>query len=525
MLIKSYFKEYLDFYPSLGSFIGQTKYNSRFENYIDDTFSKRVFDMNKRYLSKLKNVDSIDNDILQWVVTTNIEIYKLPFDLMPLTLFHNIIINFSFINLRQYPLKTEKDIKDLVSRHEDFIKVIRSCKRKMKKGMAKGYVLPKTICKKMLISMKEYYNSQEYIIDVPSQYAGIWLPAAKKYGKAVLDMIQFIDLEYYPACRSSIGLCDLPDGRKLYEFCVKSELSMNMDIAEIHQYGLSEIERISAEMEKIKTDLGYENFTLQQFYKEMIRNPAYQIKTAEELLKAYKQKREEIRSNIIPKYFEHKVGPYEIEAVPEDIQKTSAAAFYISATKQKKGTFYINLLNLQDNFAYSIAPLSLHEGEPGHHYQCQYMLDKKLPPYRIFLVTANAFIEGWGLYAETFIDPSDKIDYFGKLTFELYRAARLVVDTGIHYYGWSYQKCIKYMQHNVPLGKQQIEAEIDRYICLPGQALCYKIGEREILKWKHLFTSKFGTSDESLKRFHTIMLEDGNLPLQVLEKKMQTILR
>lgn len=533
-MIKQYFKEYLDLFPSLGSYIGRKKYNSHYENNLDTKFKRKFIQMQKEYhhVLKQKNIETIDNAILLWVTSIFIEGEKFDFDLMPLTSFHNSIIDFTFNNNTNYPLEKARDIKDLILRYKAFHKYINSCKKMMRKGIVKGYVIPKIICKKMISYLKKHITNKDYVLQIPdhlkSKYPKLYATYLQSidmhYMYPVKDLLNFIEQEYYPSCRNSIGLCGLPNGKAMYEFCVKQELTMeNTSISEIHQYGVDEIFRISQDMQHIKEKLGYpSNMPLQVFYRHMKTDPKYQVTNVQELLVLYNQKKDDIKKNVLPKYFDFDVAPYEIKPVPNSIEKTTAAAFYMSANKNTKrpGTFYINCQNLENNFTYSIAPLTLHEGEPGHHYQFQYLIDMKIPDYRIYLLHANVFIEGWALYCENFIDNSDPLQQFGKLTFELYRATRLVIDTGIHYYGWSYKKAAKYMQDNVPLGDQQIQNEIERYICIPGQALCYKIGEREILKLRKKFCDKFGDTPGALKRFHRILLEDGNLPLQVLQNKI-----
>jgi uncharacterized protein (DUF885 family) len=536
-MMKQYFKELIDLVPSLGSYIGDRKYNNRYENSLSPTFENKMLQLQKQYLKKSLNAkQSIDNEMLKWITSIWIEGYQYNFDMMPLVSFQNTIIDFVFSNATNYPLKTIKDLNDLTMRYKSFKKYIQSCQTKMEEGMIKGYVISKMICKKMIKYLKGNLKNGQYIVEVPEHlkrryaktYDKYMMTVEMYYKVPVENLMAFLENVYYPACRSTIGLCSLPNGKAMYAHSVKEELTMeNIDINDIHNYGVAEITRISKEMHIIKVKLGYpSDMPLQEFYNEMITNPKYQVTSSDELIQLYNQKKDEIRQSILTKYFEFSVKPYEIKKVPKSVEKTSAAAFYMSANKNtgSPGIFYINCLNLQDNFTYSVAPLSLHEGEPGHHYQCQYIIDKKLPDYRIYLLGANVFVEGWALYAESFIDENDALQLFGKLTFELFRASRLVLDTGIHYFGWSYKQSVKYMQDNVPLGFKHIEAEIERYICMPGQALCYKIGEREILKWRQKYVAAFnGDTDEILKQFHTIMLEDGNIPMQVLENKINRI--
>jgi uncharacterized protein (DUF885 family) len=356
------------------------------------------------------------------------------------------------------------------------------------------------------------------MIVIPDQTNEEYMKIMKMYSDKVCEILDFLKFTYYPVCRDTIGLCYLPQGKEIYKFMVKNTLTTDAyDIAYIHKLGKEEITRLSQVMRKIAVKFGYDGYSLAEFYKYMMNDKSNRFKNKIAVLAAYRKQQDKCRKHILPKYFKRSVKPYEIKVVPKAIEKTTSAAFYIPGFgRQKQGTFYINFGTL-GNLAnkYYVLPLSLHEGEPGHHYQFQYMIDKGLPLYKIFSMNGDALAEGWALYAET-LGP-DK--HFGKLALELLRAARLVIDTGIHYYGWSYRRALNYMKKHVPIDDIWAAAEIERYICMPAQALCYKIGEKCILEWR----DRYMQSQGSIKEFHEVLLEDGILPLQVLDKKMKKI--
>lgn len=169
--------------------------------------------------------------------------------------------------------------------------------------------------------------------------------------------------------------------------------------------------------------------------------------------------------------------------------------------------------------------LSLHEGKPGHHFQFQYMIETKVPIYRQYAVNNIAFVEGWALYAESLGNyKNSPYEYFGKLTYELFRAVRLVVDTGIHYYNWTMEDAVAYMTRHLALSRSEIETEVFRYICIPAQAVCYKIGERRLHALKQKYLKAFGHSTQSVKDFHKYVLEDGIIPLSILERKINNLI-
>jgi uncharacterized protein (DUF885 family) len=521
-MLKSYFDEYIKINPSFGSFIGMRQYDNKFENSLDKQYDIQIKQLCQKYKTS-------SDEVLQWIIKQKLKSYKYKFDLMPLASINNDIIDFIFSNTILYPLKTVKDLKNLISRHEQFLPYITSCEKKMRKGMAQGYTIPHMICKKVIEQLKS--NSiEKYIIDVPqtlkTKYTSLYdkyIQTVKMYFNAVQKMIAFLENEYIHRCRHSYGLCYLPNGKEMYRFAVENVLTIKTsheDIADIHKYGKQEVARITNDMDKLKHRLGHPaDMPIMTFYNKMLHDPKYQFKNKSELIDAYKTVQKDIRKQIIPKYFKKHVRPYEIRVVPQMSQDSSPAAFYIPKIPEK-GLFYINLKNLEDSPKYSVKCLSLHEGEPGHHYHYQYMLENGIPLYKMFAVDGCVFSEGWALYTETLCDYSDE-EYFGKLTYELLRAIRLVIDTGIHYYGWSFTKAVNYMKGHIAMSENEIKSEVERYICMPAQALCYKIGEKHILEWRDKYIQCFG--DQSIKDFHETLLEDGILPLEVLNRKMKRI--
>lgn len=545
-MLKLYFKELMDIVPSFGSFLGYRKYDDRYENYLQKDFGKAFYALNVKYRKKLlkrrkrfnkkyknKKCDDecIDNKMLWWILHDYFDNMKFPTSRMPMKSYGNPVINFTFTNTSFYPLKTAKDFKNLIMRHRSFIQYINYAMMSMIRGMKTKYTIPKIICKKMIENLTSFYDNKKYVINIPDKliknHKSIhleYLVLMDNYGCIIKKLLTFLEKVYYAKCRNTIGVCCLPHGKELYRAMVKSELTTSMPIKDIHEYGKSEVKRVVGLMHELKVKMGYSSkMSLQSFYKKMVETSMGKFKTKTDILRQYEKRREEIRKKIIPKYFYKDVKPYAIKQIPDEIAGSNAHAFYILPRKRgenKQGTFYINLNNPKEYTDYNIAPLSLHEGEPGHHYQFQYMIEKGLPIYRMFAIGASVFTEGWALYAENLGDYEHRNrDYFGKLAYEIFRSMRLVVDTGIHYYGWSYDRALRYMKKYVPLG-DELEGELIRYICMPAQALCYKMGEYKILEWKKKFMQKFN----DIKFFHKVLLEDGILPFEVLENKIMRII-
>jgi uncharacterized protein (DUF885 family) len=472
MLLKNYFYEMLEINPQLGSFIGYRKYDDQYANYFSKEYEQKFKQLNMKYARMLhsKGSSSVDDEVLEFITKMNL-MHNDELNLMPMTSYSNMILDFSFENTNYYPINKKNEHK----RYLGFLEVLETSIQLMKTGVEKGYVIPKFICEKMIKMLKK--------VDL-------------RGSDIMKRLLEFLETEYLPACRSTIGLCHLPKGKVLYKYLVMCQLTIDMPIEEIHKFGITEVKRISEELKKHKTS--------QQKMKNIIG--------------AYQVQRNYIRNNIIPKYFGVKVKPYKIKHVPSTIKDSTSHAFYVSPTSKRPGTFYINP---DANNVHDIVPLSLHEGEPGHHYQFQYMMDKKIPLYKIYSNNSCIFIEGWALYAETFNDQ----DMYGKLLYDLYRTVRLVVDTGIHYYGWTYSRAVNYMRTHVKLPLKLIKKEIERYICVPGQALCYKIGQYKLLELRKLYFDHFGETDRNYKNFHKLILEDGVIPLHVLQNKIKKIIR
>lgn len=537
-LLEEYFQDILKLYPSFGSFLGLREYDAYQENTLDPKHVRKYESMQYRYLNKFqkyKGARDIDYQILQWILQDNIEGLDMPLDLLPMSSFENPVLDFTFMNASLYPLETGKDLRNLVFRHKVFIDYLHGCIRNMKLGIQQGIVQPKMICEKMIKSIELYLLEEKYLLNIPKhiiashpQAYTAYQHVMALYEATVRKLLQFLQDVYLPACRSTFGICHLPNGHKMYKYIVKSQLTLSIPIKDIHELGKKEVARISKDMMHLRNILGYpSSMSLPKFYAAMLANPKHSFKSQQSVLQAYRAKQKEIRREIIPKYFDKNVITYDIEHVPKSMESTAAGAFYMpgSVDLKRKGVFYINLRNVKENPTYAVTSLTLHEGEPGHHYQYQYMIEKQLPFHRIYCVNGNAFVEGWALYAESLGNYEDRPkDYFGKLTYELFRAVRLVVDTGIHAYGWSYDKAVNYMKRHLAMSNTEIETEVQRYICMPGQALCYKIGEYKIQSWKKQFVAKFGASDIALQKFHTALLEDGVLPLQVLEKKIMRMI-
>jgi len=336
---------------------------------------------------------------------------------------------------------------------------------------------------------------------------------------------RFFDEEYYPKTRETIGISSVPNGREWYTYLVRHYTTTSMTPDAIHDLGLSEVKRIRGEMEKVKESTGFKG-TLAGFFTFLRTDARFYFTDREALLAAYRDIAKRIDPEL-PKVFGTLPRlPYGVVPIPTHSEKTQTTAYYNSGSLEagRPGLFYANTYNLPARPKWEMEALTLHEAVPGHHLQLSIAQELgELPPFRRF-GGYTAFIEGWGLYAESlgpelgfYKDPYSK---FGQLTYEMWRAVRLVVDTGMHSKGWTRQQAIDYFKENAGKTEHDIVVEIDRYINNPGQALAYKIGELKLKELRAHATRELGERFD-VRRFHDVILGAGALPLSILETKVR----
>ncbi|MGI2258591.1 DUF885 domain-containing protein [Shewanella sp. GXUN23E] len=337
------------------------------------------------------------------------------------------------------------------------------------------------------------------------------------------DFYTFMTREYLPNARNTIAAADLPDGTEFYENRVRHYTTLEMNADEVHQLGLKEVARIRAEMQQIIDELKFDG-SFADFLHFLRTDPQFYPKTREELLKeaAYIAKKADA---MLPKYFATLPRtPYGIKEVPPEIApKYTTGRYSGSDDATEPGYYWVNTYALDKRPLYEMEALTLHEAVPGHHLQIALNQEQDaLPDFRRYSYI-SAFGEGWGLYAEYlgleagfYQDPYSN---FGRLTYEMWRACRLVVDTGLHVKGWSRQQAIDYMAANTALSLHNVTTEVDRYISWPGQAVSYKIGELTIKRLRKQAEDALGEKFD-IRTFHDAILENGSVPLKVLEQQV-----
>ncbi|WCM25265.1 DUF885 domain-containing protein [Sphingomonas sp. QA11] len=328
---------------------------------------------------------------------------------------------------------------------------------------------------------------------------------------------------YLPKCRASYGVSALPQGQQYYAFQVRQQTTTEMTPGQIHELGLGEVKRIRAEMDKIAQKAGYAS--REAFIQDLRTNPKYYPKSAGELMSAAALQAKANDGKMPTLFATLPRLPYGVRAVPAETAEGTTTAYYMPGSPQAgiSGTYYVNTSKLDQRPLYELPALTTHEAVPGHHNQIALQQEMSLPDFRKYVAGFNAFVEGWGLYAEHLgiemgiYDTPEKD--MGRLSYEMWRACRLVVDTGLHAQGWTKEQAVAFMKANTALTDANIDAEVNRYISNPGQALAYKLGELKILALRHKAESKLGPKFD-VRRFHDAVLGQGAVPLDILETQI-----
>jgi uncharacterized protein (DUF885 family) len=549
-LVESYYEEMLKLNPIEATQIGDPRYNDQFPNSIGPDHRKKVQDLERKYLEKiqalevsgLKGQDRLTYEIFKRDRQLEIEGFQFPGYLMPINQSFSVP-NF-FVQLGSgegaHPFKTVKDYDDFLGRMDGFVLWMKQAIENMKEGVQKKYVQPTVLMEKVLPQLKSQMVAK-------AEESMFWTPIKKfpesigqedrnrltnAYRTAIETRIipayralhDYIRDDYLKHTRASYGLSDLPNGKAWYDYNVKVLTTTSLTAEEIHQKGLAEVSRIHDEMRKVMKEVGFEG-DLKAFFKFMNENPDFYYTKREDLIQGYRELKDKI-SPLLPKLFDRMPkADYEVRAVEPFREQSASGGSYQSASPDgsRPGVFYVNAYDLSARPKWAMEALSLHEAAPGHHFQIAIQQElQELPRFRRFGGN-GAYVEGWGLYAESLGKElgvyKDPYSYFGALNAELWRAIRLVVDTGLHAKGWTREDVLKYMYANSAVKEARAVSETERYIAAPGQALGYKIGQLKIRELRDRAEKALGARFNA-REFHNEILLDGSLPLDVLEQKI-----
>ena len=371
--------------------------------------------------------------------------------------------------------------------------------------------------------------------NLPNDISDIQKDSINKVAKLTIEQVvvpqfkrikEFFENEYYPKTRNKIGVFSTPNGKEYYQNRIDYYTTSNEYTAEkIHQIGLDEVARIKSEMKKIIKDLKFKG-SFQDFFKFLRTDKQFYAKTPKQLL-MFARDIAKRADEQLPRFFKTLPRkPYGVAPVPDAIAPKYTSGRYVGTSKNSTdpGYYWVNTYDLNSRTLYTIPALTVHEAVPGHHLQgaLNNELGDEIPSFRKNLYL-SAYGEGWGLYCEYLAEEmglyTTPYEQFGKLTYEMWRACRLVVDTGIHALGWSKQMVLDYMSSNTALSLHEINTETDRYISWPGQALSYKIGELKIRELRSIAEKELG-SDFDIREFHEIILSEGTVTLSILESRV-----
>lgn len=490
-------------------------------------------------VSTLSNQNQINHAILDYRLSNAIDNYNFNAHMMPITAESGFHAYLSFIATNTV-LQTEQDYQNYVAKLAAIPTYMQQQTDWMKQGIANGMTQPKEVLKGFEQSIISYVVDeptasvyyQPFLQQPEFISTAAWQQLTAQAAEVVMTAVnpayqKFYDFmvnEYMPAARDTIAAQDLPQGTAYYQNRLEHYTTLKMTPQQVHQIGLDEVKRIRAEMQQVIDELGYKG-SFADFVHFLRTDEQFYAKTPLQLIQyaSYLSKQADAQ---LPKLFKTLPRtPYGVIEVPAEFAPKYTSGRYSGPSRDDQAGFYwVNTYALDRRPLYEMPVLTLHEAVPGHHLQVALAREQTdLPDYRRSFYT-SAFGEGWGLYAEHLgLEMGfyqDHYSNFGRLTFEMWRAARLVVDTGMHTMGWSRQQAIDFLASNTALSMHNVTTEIDRYISWPGQALSYKLGELTIKRLRAEAEQALG-ANFNVREFHDVVLGNGSLPLAVLEKQVQ----
>ncbi len=544
-LFDRYVKIYMEGFPEGATFYGYPGFDELWTDLSEEGFALRLNQM-AGLLDELKTIDKsilleedrLNYDIFENVLEDFLAAASFKGEYMPFNQIEGIHINIGLI-FQAMSAASEKEYRTILSRLKKIPVLAEQNITLARKGMKEGIVPPRITqlnVPDQLLSLMTPQIVDSFLytpflnmpdsIPLPNQ-AALKQQAQQILEKEVYPALQrlrtFVTNEYIPHCRDTIAISDLPQGKEWYAYCIKSMTTTDLSADDIHQIGLDEMARIRKEMQLILDQLQFKG-SLEQFFEFLQSDPCFYYSQREDLLQGYRDILQGIEKQLPLLFGTLPTTPYEVVPVPEYSEEQAPGAYYLMGSPQRPGRFYANTSHLSLRSKWAMEALALHEALPGHHMQISLALENTSIPFFRKLSSFTAYVEGWGLYSERlglelglYQDPYSN---FGRLCGEMFRAIRLVVDTGIHAFGWTRQQAIDLFKARLGDGGHDIEAEVDRYIAWPGQALAYKIGERKICEMRKYAENKLG-SKFNIRAFHDEVLSKGALPLFLFESRMK----
>lgn len=552
-------KHWLSEYPELATGVGERGFNRMWSDNSPAGIESRRKHLHES-LAALKKIDrtalpaseQLNYDLYLDLLQISEEGLQYGDDPMP---FRNVVPGNVWLPLNQMggvpqgaaetlasmPHETVGDYEDILGRLESLPKAFDQDTALLKEGLKAGYSHPRIILRdvpKQIADLAPADPSKSALLEPfnnfsnsvpPSERTRLKLRAEEIYTKSVLPAVtrfhDYVANTYIPACRDAIATTALPNGADAYAFHIRWQTTTNLTAQQIHEIGLSEVKRIRVEMEKLITSAGFKG-SFHEFTEFLRTDPRFYFEEPEDLVNAYKVIAKSVDPELVKEFGKLPRNQYGVIPIPDFKAPSQTTAYYQPGAPiaGRPGYYFVNTYNLKARPKWEMEALSLHESVPGHHLQISLGQElEDVPDFRRH-VGYSAFVEGWGLYAESlgedlglYKDPYSK---FGQLTYEMWRAVRLVVDTGMHSMGWSRDQAIQFFKDNTGKTDQDITVEIDRYIAWPGQALAYKIGQLKIRELRTLAEKELGPKFDK-RKFHDAVLENGAIPLNLLESHVK----
>jgi len=532
--------------PETASYRGDHRFNHRWSDLSLESIQARQA-ADRAALEKLRAIDRdalsesdrLSYDVFAWQLERSVERQKYNEWQRPLSQRGGIQTAEGIAEV--LPFRNADDYRDWIKRLEAIPALVEQTTGLMREGLAAGNTPPRVLMERVPGQI------ESQLVDDPAQspfYKPFTrmpdsIPAAERQAlqasaqKAIRESVipayrdfnTFFNDEYLPGTRETIAAVDMPDGKAYYDFLVGQFTTTDLTADEVHQIGLKEVARIRAEMEQVRQEIGFDG-DLAAFFEHLRTDPDLFYDSPEALLEAYQAMSKRIDPELVKVFKTIPRLPYGVRPIPDNIAPDTTTAYYQPGAVDgtRAGYYYVNLYKPEVRPKWEMMALSLHEAVPGHHFQ--FARGQELGDVPMFRRVGyfTAYGEGWGLYAERlgydmglYDDPYDRM---GQLAYDMWRAVRLVVDTGMHSKGWSRQQAIDYFMDNSPKTLQDVTNEIDRYIGWPGQALAYKIGQLKISELRADAERELG-DDFDLRAFNDAVLSTGSVPLETLERHMR----
>lgn len=546
------FADYWDFQmersPMWATYLGDHRFDDKLQDVSPESLERQRLAL-RDFLQRAQDIaqqgatgpgDSLNAELFIREILIELDDWKWHDHLMPITQQSGPQIDFPEL-VTYHPFKTVKDVENYIARLKQFETHIHQIIANMNKGMAEGLVPARITMEKALPQIRTHIvaDPMKSIFAEAIDKMDSTIPKSERdrlrqelINTIMLNvvggyemLIAYINHYYLPACRDTVGYLALPNGKERYANRARRYTTTTLTPEQIYEVGMEELKWIRASMEEIKDSVGFKG-SLKDFIEHLKSDPQFHYSTSDSLVEGFKTILAEMDTKMHLLFGRLPKTPYSYREIEQYRAASAPDAYYYPPPEDgsRPGYFYINSYKPEQRPKYTMQALAFHEAVPGHHLQIA--LQQELTGLPKFRRNGGytAFVEGWGLYSERLPKEvgfyNDPYSEFGRLTFEAWRACRLVVDPGIHYMGWTREQAIEFMRENTGLSDHNIESEIDRYIAWPGQATAYKIGQMQILELREMAEQELGPRFD-IRAFHDELLSDGALPLELLEAKMR----